>query len=66
MIGAGAKVLGNIEFGEDAGVAAGSVVLDDVPARCTVAGVPAKPVGGKCCDDTVPAREMDQHFDPGL
>jgi serine O-acetyltransferase len=66
MIGAGAKVLGNIEVGEYARIAAGSVVLDDVPARCTVAGVPAKPVGGKCCDDTVPAREMDQHFDPAL
>ena len=66
LIGAGAKVLGNIEIGEDARIAAGSVVLEDVPARCTVAGVPAKPVGGKCCEDTVPAREMDQHFDPGL
>jgi serine O-acetyltransferase len=66
LIGAGAKVLGNIEIGEDARIAAGSVVLEDVPARCTVAGVPAKPVGGKCCDDVVPAKEMDQHFDPSI
>lgn len=65
LIGAGAKVLGNIEIGEDARIAAGSVVLQDVPARCTVAGVPAKPVGGKCCDDVVPAKEMDQNFDIG-
>jgi serine O-acetyltransferase len=67
MIGAGAKVLGNIEVGEDARIAAGSVVLHDVSARCTVAGVPAKPVGGPCCDDVRPASEMDQVFDdPGL
>jgi serine O-acetyltransferase len=63
MIGAGAKLLGNIEVGEDARIAAGSVVLENVPARCTVAGVPAKPVGDKCCEDTIPAREMDQRFD---
>ncbi len=44
MIGAGAKILGNIEVGEQARVAAGSVVLRDVPPRTTVAGVPAKVV----------------------
>ena len=60
MIGAGAEVLGNIEIGEYARIAAGSVVLEDVPPRCTVAGVPAKPVGAKCCEDTIPALEMDQ------
>jgi serine O-acetyltransferase len=42
MIGAGAKVLGNIEIGENARIAAGSVVLRAVPARGLVAGVPAK------------------------
>jgi serine O-acetyltransferase len=63
MIGAGAKVLGNIEVGADARIAAGSVVLEDVPERCTVAGVPAKPVGGKCCEGTMPASEMDQRLD---
>jgi serine O-acetyltransferase len=62
MIGAGAKVLGNIEVGEDARIAAGSVVLEDVPARCTVAGVPARPVGGACGDGLSPATEMDQTF----
>jgi serine O-acetyltransferase len=44
LIGAGAKVLGNIEVGEEARIAAGSVVLASVPPRCTVAGVPARPV----------------------
>ncbi|HOQ53843.1 MAG TPA: serine O-acetyltransferase [Micropruina sp.] len=44
MIGAGAKVLGNIEVGEGAKIGAGSVVLDDVAPFTTVAGVPARPV----------------------
>lgn len=57
LIGAGAKVLGNIRVGDNARVAAGSVVLKDVPAGCTVAGVPAKIVGD-CCPE--PARSMDQ------
>jgi serine O-acetyltransferase len=66
LIGAGAKVLGNIEVGEDARIAAGSVVLEDVPARCTVAGIPARPIGGACCEGSTPAEEMDQKFDAGL
>jgi serine O-acetyltransferase len=44
MIGAGAKVLGNIRVGEGARVGAGSVVLEDVPPFTTVAGIPARPV----------------------
>ncbi len=60
LIGAGAKILGNIRVGERARVAAGSVVLSDVPAHCTVAGVPARPVGGACPE---PARSMDQALD---
>ena len=59
LIGAGAKVLGNIAVGAEARIAAGSVVLSDVPSRCTVAGVPAKPVGGRCAE---PSRTMDQTF----
>lgn len=58
LIGAGAKVLGNITIGNHARIAAGSVVLKDVEPRCTVAGVPAKPVGGKCCPE--PAKTMNQ------
>lgn len=45
LIGAGAKILGNIVIGECAKIGAGSVVLEDVPAHTTVAGVPAKIVG---------------------
>lgn len=44
MIGAGAKIIGNIEVGEFSKVAAGSIVLKAVPARCTVAGIPAQVV----------------------
>jgi serine O-acetyltransferase len=60
MIGAGATVLGNIEIGAGARVAAGSVVLRAVPAGKTVAGIPSKIVGD--ADD--PAHSMDQNFDP--
>ena len=41
MISAGAKILGNVEIGQGAKVAAGSVVLDNVEMNTTVAGVPA-------------------------
>jgi serine O-acetyltransferase len=61
MIGAGAKILGNINIGDMARIAAGSVVLKDVAPQCTVAGVPAKPVGGPCCDN--PAGSMVQMLD---
>ncbi|MBW2382665.1 MAG: serine O-acetyltransferase [Deltaproteobacteria bacterium] len=57
LICAGAKVLGNVEVGEGAKIAAGSVVLDDVPPHCTVAGVPAEIVGTPAVDQ--PALEMD-------
>ena len=58
LIGAGAKVLGSIHVGNCSRVAAGSVVLNDVPACKTVAGVPAKIVGEAGCDQ--PAITMDQ------
>ncbi len=58
MIGAGAKVLGNIKIGNCCRIAAGSVVLKDVPAKKTVAGVPAKIVGEAGC--TTPSIKMDQ------
>jgi serine O-acetyltransferase len=58
LIGAGAKILGNIEVGECARVAAGSVVLQPVPPHTTVAGVPARVVGAAGCAE--PARSMDQ------
>jgi serine O-acetyltransferase len=60
MIGAGAKVLGNIRVGNCSRIAAGSVVLKDVPDKTTVAGVPAKVVGPAGCPE--PARTMDQRL----
>ncbi|HEY0845317.1 MAG TPA: serine O-acetyltransferase [Noviherbaspirillum sp.] len=59
MIGAGAKILGNIEVGAMSKVAAGSVVLRPVPPHCTVAGVPARIVRHHR-DDSCPSDEMDQ------
>src|SRR5262249_46723327 len=58
MIGAGAKILGNIEVGHCARIAAGSVVIKSVPNNVTVAGVPAKVVGEAGCPE--PSRTMDQ------
>ena len=58
LIGAGAKVLGNIHIGNCSRIAAGSVVLEAVPSCKTVAGVPAKIVGEAGCDQ--PALTMDQ------
>lgn len=58
LIGAGAKILGNIEVGHCSKIAAGSVVLQSVPANKTVAGVPARIVGESGCDE--PSRAMDQ------
>ena len=58
LLGAGAKVLGNISVGSCSRVAAGSVVLQNVPEKTTVAGVPAKVVGAAGC--TNPSISMDQ------
>ena len=58
LIGAGAKVLGNIRVGYCSRIAAGSVVLQDIPPCKTVAGVPAKIVGEAGCSQ--PAQSMDQ------
>jgi serine O-acetyltransferase len=57
LIGAGAKVLGNIHVGNCSRVAAGSVVLQDVPPHMTVAGVPARVVGP--AGTAEPSRSMD-------
>jgi serine O-acetyltransferase len=58
LIGAGAKILGRVEIGEGAKVGAGSVVLSDVEAHTTVAGVPAEVVGRMVGES--PAIGMDQ------
>ncbi|HAD24572.1 MAG TPA: serine O-acetyltransferase [Alphaproteobacteria bacterium] len=60
LIGANATILGNIEVGECARIGAGSVVLADVPAHCTAAGVPAQIVG--CAGSDEPGRDMKQQF----
>ncbi|GAB4143201.1 MAG: serine O-acetyltransferase [Planctomycetaceae bacterium] len=60
LIGAGAKILGNVEIGAGAKIGAGSVVLDDVPPHCTAAGVPAKIVGRVEVDE--PALEMNHRL----
>ncbi|ACM00658.1 Serine acetyltransferase [Rhodobacter sp. AKP1] len=63
LIGAGAKVLGNIHVGHCSRIAAGSVVLQDVPPCTTVAGVPARVVGEAGCAQ--PAVTMDHLLSDG-
>lgn len=58
LIGAGSSILGNIKVGHCSKIAAGSVVLSEVPPCKTVAGVPAKVVGEAGCSE--PSRAMDQ------
>tara|TARA_X000001036_G_scaffold424132_1_gene448860 strand:+ start:517 stop:1314 length:798 start_codon:yes stop_codon:yes gene_type:complete len=58
LIGAGAKILGDISIGNCSRIAAGSVVLKSVPPCKTVAGVPAKEVGDAGCPE--PAKTMNQ------
>jgi len=60
LIGAGAKVLGNITVGYCSRIAAGSVVLEPVPPMKTVAGVPARIVGESGCSQ--PSMTMDHLF----
>ena len=60
LLSAGSKVIGNIEVGTNAKVGAGSVVLEDVPANVTVAGVPAKVVAH--LHNEIPAHNMDHNI----
>jgi serine O-acetyltransferase len=61
MIGAGAKILGNIRIGAGSKIAAGSVVLNEVPPNSTVAGIPARVVGKP--KSVEPSRQMDQYVE---
>ena len=61
LIGAGAKILGNVEIGEGAKIGANAVVLEDVPPHTTIVGVPGKVVGH--VDDPEPSLTMDHRID---
>ena len=61
LLGAGVKVLGNVHIGDGSKVGAGSVVLSDVPAHCTVVGVPARVVGRPRAQE--PGLAMDQEIE---
>ncbi|MEZ6123398.1 MAG: serine O-acetyltransferase [Planctomycetaceae bacterium] len=61
LIGAGAKILGNVEIGEGAKIGAGSVVLENVPPHSTYAGVPAVRVGKP--HSSCPSHEMNHGID---
>lgn len=63
LIGAGAKILGNVEIGAGAKIGAASVVLTDIPPHCTAVGVPAEIVGKTTEDE--PALQMDHRYGQG-
>ena len=58
LLGAGATVLGNINVGDCSRIAAGSMVIKDVPKNVTVAGIPGRVVGIAGCSE--PSRSMNQ------
>ena len=58
MVSAGAKVLGSFKIGENSKIGAGSVVLKEVPANCTVVGVPGRIV--KQDGAKIPRMDMNQ------
>ncbi len=60
LIGAGAKIIGNVVVGEGAKIGSGAVVLDDVPPHVTVVGVPAQIVGKTRSD--MPSFDMDHRI----
>jgi len=61
LIGAGAKILGNIKIGDGSKIAAGSIVLNEVPPHSTVAGIPARVVGKPKSNE--PGKQMDQYVE---
>ncbi len=60
LIGAGAKILGNIRIGHCSKIGANSVVLNDVPPRSTVVGVPGKIIGTS--EEIMPSRNVDHRI----
>ncbi len=63
LIGAGAQILGGIEIGEFSKIAAGTLVTQSVPPRCTAVGVPARFIQG--AGSANPAKTMDQNLAGG-
>jgi serine O-acetyltransferase len=63
FIGAGARVIGNVKVGAGARIGANAVVLDDVPANCTVAGVPARVVRRRSPVPAVAAEPLAAEID---
>ena len=55
FIGAGAKIIGEVVIGDDTRIGANAVVLDDVPAHTTVAGIPARVVRRRGSSDLTEA-----------
>lgn len=55
-VGAGAKILGLVEIGDDANIGANAVVLSDIPAGQTAVGIPAKLLQPKVASPTEPAQ----------
>ncbi len=65
LVGAGAKVLGNITIGKNARVGANSVVVQDVPDGCTVVGIPGKVVKVREAGQVNPyGIDLDHHLIP--
>jgi len=58
LIGAGARVIGNITIGDFAKIGTGSVVTQPVPPGCTAVGVPARLINCPTCSE--PSKTMDQ------
>lgn len=66
LVGAGAKVLGPVSIGDGAKIAAGAVVLTDIPAHATAVGVPARVarLGGVRVEDDISALDHARITDP--
>lgn len=64
VVGAGAKILGNLMVGDHARIGAGSVVLRDVPPHATVVGIPGRVVPARGTEDFDERREERRLPDP--
>ena len=60
-VGAGAKVLGNIQIGDNVKVGGNSVVVKDVPENCTVVGIPGRVVRRNGCRIVEETYNRDKH-----